>query len=274
MSPDNGKAVTTQSVQGLQVDVVSDPINQTQRTLENFWAINGLPTKGKLYPEGTVIKGRPLKTMEVKKLATLNEDNIESIVNEILDSAITGIEVRDILVADKMYLLFWLRANTYKESGFNIEFYCGQCDSESEYEFDIDNIVTTDIRDNYDANRVLELPSSKKTVKVKYLKISDEKKVANFLVNNHSMMTYDEEMLNIANFISNINGNDTDSLLDAYTFVVSLDPADFAYIVSYLNHIECGIKNEMVVTCKKCGGQSPTGVTFRPSFFVPVYKFD
>lgn len=43
------------------------------QTYNNYWKLDlkELPTMGKLYPEGTVIKIRPLNVQEIKYLATI-----------------------------------------------------------------------------------------------------------------------------------------------------------------------------------------------------------
>ena len=49
---------------------------------------------GKLYPQGTIIKIRPLNVQEIKYLATISEENATDIINEILEKCLIlkGIE--------------------------------------------------------------------------------------------------------------------------------------------------------------------------------------
>lgn len=255
-------------------DQVTDPINQQQKNDDNYWEITGLPSKMKMYPKGTVIKGRPLKTLEVKKLATMNSTNMDDMINDVLVTSIMGLEVSDILASDKLYILFWLRANTYKESGFNVEFDCELCGMESEYEFNIDSIQTIDIEDDYDPLKVLTLPSSKDELVVKHMTIADEQQLTNFMKSHEkSLNTFDAEILDLAGQIGQIGGDVCNSLLKTYDYVSELDPSDFAYLTSYMEYISFGIKNSLEVKCQKCGGSTQTGVTFRSEFFLPKYKF-
>ena len=108
---------------------------QDTKKEENYHEITDLPSKYRLYPKGTKIFARPLKVLEVKALASINEDNANYIINDTLSKTIQGITIDDLVVADKLYLVFWLRANTYRESGYVVDFYCRHCESESTYEF-------------------------------------------------------------------------------------------------------------------------------------------
>ena len=72
------------------------------QTYNNYWKLDlkELPTMGKLYPEGTVIKIRPLNVQEIKYLATICEENATDIINEILEKCVLlkNIEFEDIFL--------------------------------------------------------------------------------------------------------------------------------------------------------------------------------
>jgi hypothetical protein len=78
-----------------------------QSNSPNYWAINGLPSNYLLYPKGTQILGRPLKVLEVKKLSSINEENADFIINDILKRTIKGINIDNLLVADKLFIILW-----------------------------------------------------------------------------------------------------------------------------------------------------------------------
>ncbi len=82
---------------------------EEKKSKTNFYRIDGLPSLGKLYPEETVIEGRPLRVLEVKKLTTLSEENANYVINDVIRNCIMGINLDDLLVADKLYIVFWLR---------------------------------------------------------------------------------------------------------------------------------------------------------------------
>ena len=70
----------------------------------NYWPIENLPSKYKLYPPGTKLYARPLKVLEVKMLSSLTNENFHHIITEVLKKTVKGIEVENLLVADKLFI--------------------------------------------------------------------------------------------------------------------------------------------------------------------------
>ena len=235
----------------------------------NFWPIENIPSKFRLYPTGTKIFARPLKVLEVKMLSSLTNDNFHHVITEVLKKSVRGIDIDKLLVSDKLFIIFWLRANTYKNSGYTVDFECNICNTESTYEFEIDNLDIIDIKDEYNPNDVIKLPKCGDEVLTRQLTINDENNVKNFLTRNKRSLTeFDEEILTIANLIKTINGKE-ESLTTKYEYIVEMDPIDFGKVESYLSHFDMGISPIMNVDCKNCGGAADLAVSFRPEFFVP-----
>ena len=240
----------------------------------NYWPIDNLPSKFRLYPKGTKIFARPLKVLEVKMLSSLTNDNFHHVITEVLKKSVRGIDIDKLLVSDKLFIIFWLRANTYKNSGYTVDFSCDICHTESTYEFEIDNLDIIDIKDDYDPNNIIKLPQSGDEIATKQLTIRDENNVKNFLTRNKRSLTeFDEEILTLANLIKTINGKE-ESLTTKYDYIVEMGPIDFGKIESYLNHYDMGISPIMNVTCKNCGGLADLAVSFRSDFFVPKAGLD
>ena len=240
----------------------------------NYWEIKNLPSLNKLYPDGTRILGRPLKVLEVKKLSSLGDGNAEFIINDILRKTIKGINVDNILIADKLFLVMWLRSNSFKDSSYRVDFHCDKCEKDSDFHFDVDSdLEVQHLSNEYDPDKSLRL-STGQTIKIKFLTIEDSNKVERFKeVNKGSFMEIDSEILTIAAMISEIDGEEV-SLLRKYEFVIGSSPQDFSYIVSYIEKFGMGLKPYMNVKCTKCGGISQMAITFHQSFFLPSYKFE
>lgn len=258
---------------------VSDPIKEVISATrnENVWPIEDLPSKYRLYPEGTQLFGRPLKVMEIKMLSTLNADNLNFVINDVLRRCVTGFQIEDLTVPDKLYLIFWLRANTYKDSGYTIDFICpvDGCKTAGKYEFELSTLKVNYISDKLDENKEHILPSGKK-IKVHTMRVSDELRVANFIKqNSKSAHSFDSDLLHVASIISEIDGKKV-GIIEAYDFVASgsTDPRDYAFIISYMNYFDFGVDPETPVKCVKCGGTTEVSVSFRPDFFVPKYSFE
>lgn len=236
--------------------------------------ITDLPTGGKLYPNGTEIKARSLKVAEVKMLANMDENNGNDIVNEILKRTVIGIDVENIYSADKLYIMFWLRSSTYKESGYNVKFECMKCNSISEFEFELEKLDVKELtEENIEfLNNEFVLPNKDK-IRFKLLTVKDENDNHKFLKDNeNSLMAFDEEIVNTCRMIESING-EKKGMIDKYMYLTeTLDPANYSYLESYLESKSVGLEPTIEVVCKKCGGASETMLPFRPDFFLPKIR--
>ena len=255
---------------------VSSPVAKDNSIDSNsvFGSINGLPTGGKLYPDGTKIEGRPLKVQEIKMLSQMTEENANDIVNTILERAITGIEIDNIYSADKLFIMFWLRANTYQESGYNVKFECGKCDSLSEFEFELDQLKIKKLDDEKEEflTKPFKLPNGDKLT-FSLLTVGDEREVQKFLEDNkNSMMQFDDDIVNICKMIGTVNGKKM-GMISCYRYLTDeLDAPNYMYLESYLEDKSAGLEPLITVKCEKCGGASETMLPFRPDFFLPKVR--
>lgn len=239
----------------------------------NYWdKTRDLPSKGLLYPDGTVIEARPLKVIEVKKLASINLENVDYVINDIVRSCVRvrGISINDLFVADKLYLILWMRAVTYKDSSYTVPFICPCCKKESSYHFEVESIKVDELKDCYDANKNLTLENGD-LIGIKYLTIGDESDIKKFIISHQKTLgAIDEDLLGLACMITNINGNNM-SLMEKYKYVLEFTPRDLSQITTYVSNYKIGIQDDILVNCKLCGEDAPIGVTFRSDFFLPKY---
>ena len=204
-----------------------------QDPMMGFFPITDLPSKYKLYPEGTVIYGRPMRVLEVKQLSMMSEENSFSIVNNIIRSCVRGMKVEDILLADKMYILFWLRANTYKDPGYTVDFGCTKCNQPSKYYFNLDVLSIEYIKDENIEQLPIVLPSKGDKVLLHYQTIGDSIEVENLKSKalGNKLVEYDDDILSLASSIVTINEK-VMTLEQKYKYIISLEPSDYAALVS------------------------------------------
>lgn len=239
-----------------------------------YWEVNDLPSRYYFYPEGTKIYARPLNVSEVKSLSRMDIDNSDTIINKVLMAAVKGIDHSQILTPDKFYLILWLRANTYRDSGYEISFKCPHCLTKSSYNFTVDALDIIYAKDNTLDGRVLTLPESKKKVKIKLKRILDEKRIEEFskMIKNTGR-EIDMEEVEYAAIISEVDGVNM-SLLNSIKFISSISPIDFSYIDSYMEHINFGVSEKVRAVCNNCKEETPQGVTFQKEFFLPKHSFE
>jgi len=252
---------------------------QKQETLqeksESFFEIDDLPSRNYFYPEGVVIEGRRLKVLEAKKLASINEVNYNSVINDVLRRCIRGIDINDLLVEDKLFLIFWLRANTYRSSGYEIDFECPLCGGKSSYHFELDKLNVKYLKEDFsDDDLVLTLPESGDVIKYNFLRVRDEKKSEQFKKQFGNIVSdLDSDLVDVTQLIDTINDEKLKPV-DVYNYLIEeLNPDDFSYLLSYIKEKGCGVENYVTVDCPHCGGAPDIGVVFLGDFFLPEYRF-
>lgn len=267
-------------------------INAEADVPNGYHELTQLPSKLKLYNDGAKIFARPLKMLEIKQLTSLNEDNYSFIIDNVLKSTtiLHNLEFDDILTADKLYIIFWERANTYQGDGFSVKFNCESCmdkaieDSErtgvelsrkelsdiasSKYDFNVSNLQLQDIRDDYDPNFELELKTSGHTMTLYQHTIGIEKRMSEVILNKE-LPNADIDFLTLASVISSINGEQVD-IAKAYSYLINdCAPADYIVIEKYKKDYDINIDPVLKVNCKKCGGEVEAPLSFHSDFFLP-----
>ena len=241
----------------------------------NFLPVEGIPTDYKLYPEGTTIYARPLTVKEVRFISTMNESNYSFVINEILKATVKGIEIDELYSADKLYILFWLRANSYKNEGYNSEYSCVHCGTKNSYLFTMDklNVITLEGKD-FDPNKPIKLLNSDDVVTISFPKIKDENKVLHMLKQSkNTTIALDEEILSLASMVTSIN-EQAMSLKYVYDYINNMNVEDYAFLKSYIEDNEIGVSSVVKTNCKNesCQEENLIEVRFQPEFFLPKYQ--
>lgn len=224
-----------------------------------------LPSKGKFYNSKN-LSARPLNVLELKALSTMNEENSEAIVDRVVRSCVSGIDFEQLLSADKFYLVFWLRANTFKNSDYNIEFDCPHCQSKgNKHTFSLGDIKIKSPED--DAVLDFVLPDCGDSVTLKYLTVKDEMERKDFENrNSKSMMMFEPSILDIVYQISSIG--DKVGTIEKYQYVISMSPDDYVELETRIDEVGIGVEAMVDMKCAKCKGVCQSIVPFRPDFFL------
>lgn len=231
--------------------------------------IEKLPSKYLKYPEGTKLYGRPLNIRELKKLSSLTMDNATTVIDDVLKSSIKGIAFEDILISDKLYLILWLRANTYPESGYSVPFICSECENESTYDFKVDDIDINYIKEDEKFEDPVEM-TNKDFIVFKYPTVKDEQRKFRFRESlKKSFAKYDDDTMSMAITIDTVNGKPM-SMMAACDYISNIKI--YSQIKGHIKAFDFGISNQLTVKCNHCGGTAQAGLTFREDFFIPVYR--
>lgn len=236
-----------------------------------WWTIESLPSGGKFYPEGTTIQGKEMDIVSVKALSTMNPNNANRVINEVIGKNIRGIEPEKLLVADKLHLVFFLRANTFPESDYQVPFECPHCaEPSATYNFNMDCLNISKVKDGFEPSIELDLPSGKK-ITLKLMTLKDESISRNYILKAKGRKeSIDEEMLDVAMVINEVDGRSL-SLQRKYTMLMEGDftPRDFSTIINYMKYVDFGTDVSINVTCNHCKEASEQEVIFQSEFFLP-----
>lgn len=257
----------------LRLDDIEETTPKTEKPKEEtieivpdgFFKIEGLPSKGKLYPEGTKIYSRPLKILEVKQLSAINEENFNEVINSVLSKSVLGINIEDLLVADKLFIIFWQRANTYKGDAFAIDYTCNHCGKDDQYNFDVGHLNLSELKDDWESD--IKLPSGKE-IKLNQLTVKSERQAEAFLKQNP---TADPDIVGISAVVEKID-NEEVTIKQAYDKIVELSPPDVLNLIAQYQDGEVNLAPTLHIHCNNCGGQAETPVSFHGSFFLPEYR--
>ena len=228
-----------------------------------------LPSNGRYYEEQ--LMGRPLGAMELKQLSAMNQKNATVIVDQVLKASTSGVPFESILLADKMYIIFWLRQNSFKRSDYTLTYECTECESKVSSKFTLSDLEI--MQQDSDVN--FEIPVGDKKFVVKYRTIEDENEVKKFIKkNSDSVISFDEDWLELASSIVSIDGKAM-PLLRKYQYLtnpIEFGADDYADLTSGINDIAIGLKPVVKIKCPKCGGFSDALIPFRPDYFLPTNK--
>lgn len=238
---------------------------KSQQIPDGFHLIEGLPSGGKFYDEGTKIYSRPLKVLELKKLAAMTEDNFNQVIHDILQGSVWGIDVDDLVLIDKIFIILWQRANTFEDEKFDVSFICPDCKKESNYHFDLTCVSVDDVPEGAGKNAEYAIGDDK--IVLDMLRVKDEA----VLLERTADKNLDSDVVMMAMRIKKVNGK-TLNFEQAYKFISEMNPANFMKLVKVMNETDVEVKPNISVVCKECGGRVEIPMSFRGNFFLPTYS--
>ena len=260
-------------------------LNSVLKT-DNYWPIDQLPTNFEFYESYAKIYARPLKILELKMLGRMDNKTSDHIINEILRKCIVGINHELLYEVDKLFLVIWLRANTFKSTEYDFSFSCPHCENETKTKVSVNDFNIKFLSADNTVLTPIELPDSKHKINIGFSQIKNESpinKLFNQLIEEQelSKAEYDDikQLVTYAANILSINDQDFSDnasyLGHKYKYVADLSGSDFMVIESHFNKPEnlCGMDSFFNVNCAHCdkgreGLAAP--VVFHGSFFTPI----
>lgn len=224
-----------------------------------------LPSKGKYYTSDLYVK--KLSTIDIKNLSTLNGDTIDGVMNSIISHCVQGINVNDILVGDKFWLIFYLRNLTYNDYPFYVKYNCKECGKVGMYKTQMKDIKVNYIQDDFEPTYTMEngdiieigFPTIGNEITANQIKLEPEKYTVNGEI--------DGSLLNIACYIKSINGSKV-SIMKAYNYICELDALSFTNFGNYMADIDFGVQPYFEIICE-CSNKIIVPLSLSPEYFMP-----
>lgn len=222
-----------------------------------------LPSKGKFY--SAPIYATPLSAKNLKDLSNMSEDNANAAINLILAERIIGIRHTQLLQADKLWLIFYLRSITYDDHPIKLKYTCSECKHQG-----VKRLHLADLTVNYydeSADMSLLLPISGDTLTLRYPTLFHEKQGNDKKNDTQLVDAVDPDLIDISEFIEAVNGEHK-TVYEAYQYVCAMHPRDFNKFTNYMIKHNIGLNPVAEFECE-CGATTKEMITFTSDFFNP-----
>ena len=214
-----------------------------------------VPSRSKFYNlenPNAPITIRPMTFEDEKIIASTKEKN--KLINVLIDRCISNVNINEILIFDKIYLLLKIREVSFG-STYKVEDICATCGYHNEISFDIAQFKLNQIPEDLEDPREIELPGLQKTVKVRFPRIPDEK----------YLQKPDEIMDQLWRFIVEIDGNANKTVV--HKVLQKLPSKDIHVLVKEIFGTEYGINTRAPYSCDGCEDVNFIDLTFAQDFF-------
>jgi len=198
------------------------------------------PTRCLDYDRNAKIEVRMLSVGDVKLLAMINADNASDVLYQILKrcTRLTNLNLDDMYIADRDYLLFYIRSGSFNNADNAFKFKIKECDNcHQSATFDINladlQLDTLDVFERHfdlNGNDIVIRPPR---IRDKQYKLKDAEL--------SRLLTY----TNLVEVFGSVE--------EAITEVLQLDAYSYVLLNNFVASMKCGIREELQVNCPNCG---------------------
>ena len=238
-----------------------------------------LPSKGLIYdkPVKAYVELRSMTARDEMKRLSPSPARFKILADIIEDCMIEKppIHVYDMALGDYEYLLHRLRIVTYGDE-YKVAIKCLNCGEINETVAHLEELQVIPFdHAKFEELSPIKLPKKGDTVTLKFQtpRMLDEieAEVKELKRKFKSAEVSFDLLVLLKNVINTVNGAKlTSSQLE--TYVNNLPAMDMTKLVNVIDEINAlvGVKNDLIVTCSKCGGEVPTYFRFGSEFFRPT----
>lgn len=227
------------------------------------------PSRGIFYNQDIYVT--PFTGMDLKDISNIEEANTNQVLYKILSRRVSGISINDILVGDKLWLIYFIRDITYKQMPLKIKDTCPACGKQSVFNYTFDKLVIN-YYDKHLPNKQIKLPNED-LAEFTFPTIAVESQI-NRLKNDPNMLeSIDDQFMLLASYIKTVNGKKL-SLWDAYNYAKGVDAPTFCKIIHMLDKYTFNFPRTAKFTCE-CGEEVEIPIQLTQNFLIPDFdEFD
>lgn len=232
-----------------------------------------LPSRGLAYKDklpGGQITVKTMTTEEEKILAGQAGEG-DAKLSQILTNCVDlkGVNINDVLLADKFYMLLVLKVVSYGEN-YDLQMTCGRDGCNCEYKHVVDvTKLPVKMWDKYEEPFFVTLPFRGSKLSLKYLRGFDENEVKDAVsaTFKKTMALGDPAYLpRLAKFIVAIDDKPV-TWDEAKAFVIGLPVRDSQALRKAIEKADCGVDTTLNVQCPKCATKAQVSLPFNENFF-------
>ena len=219
------------------------------------WVEIDLPSKGFANQGISTVEVRAFTFEDEKILRSIQKaGDGTSVISKLIARCLRGINYSDLLIVDKNYILYKLRAMSYGED-YNIQATCEECSYESHLTVGLNDLPVNYAESLEDLQGKFTLPDSGVEVELQTLTTQEE-----------GIMDKTNEITdNLWRFIKTVNGHSGRSITQG--FVSGTTAKDISVIRNSIFNDNIGIQTLVNFVCKECGNHSALDLPINETFF-------
>tara|TARA_R110000824_G_scaffold16054_6_gene66990 strand:+ start:954 stop:1703 length:750 start_codon:yes stop_codon:yes gene_type:complete len=210
----------------------------------------GLPYFGK----ERKLSVRPMTFADEKAIVSTKRNARVDSASLLISRCVEGVEVSDLLIVDKLFLLLKIRELSYGDD-YKAQAICTRCAAQNTLNIQLSELtcIFADPEENL-SSRKITLPGIKKDAVVMTTTILDEE-----------YLKEDNILSNIWRFVHSIGGNETKAVIAKV--VEKLPISDVHTLLKEINLLNYGIQTEVTFDCEGCSNPNIISLPINENFF-------
>lgn len=213
-----------------------------------------LPSKGKFYPTSK-LKVRPMTFQDEKAILNARKDKTDAL-NVLLSRCVEGVNVQDLLLIDKLFLILKIREISYGDE-YSVQVGCAACSTDNPLTFKLSDLPVSEVEDTLTDPIKVILPITKVEVEIKLPRVSDE----HYLRDDNS--AYD----NLWRFVKTVNGSDDPVLISKMMKDPRMPLKDMHTLINSMSLSDYGIQTKVKFSCTSCDQPNIINLPLGADFF-------